>query len=138
MIFSKETTLTITLLDHQFHFLTKKIVYLISFRFREFTAYYSLIYKPNETNEVEEHQPNLLHDCLMKGNYGNSNYLRIIKMMNSNEKMQCPKVYRALRYNNTNKYRFRKKYFHHLLFLFFFISIRKKLLEEICRHVREN
>ena len=84
------------------------------------------INKPNETNEVEQHQPNLLHGCLMKGNNGNSNYLKIIKMMNSKEKMQCPKVYRALRYNTPNKFRFRKKYSHHLLFLFFFISIRKR------------
>ena len=138
MIFSKETTLTITLLDHQLHFLTKEIVYLISFRFREFTAYYSLIYKPNETNEVQEHQPNLLHDCLMKGNNGNSNYLKIIKMMNSNEKMQCPKIYRALSIIPLTNLDFERNIPIIYSFSFFSFRSEKELLEEICRHVREN
>ena len=38
---------------------------LDSFCFAEFSAYCSLIYKPKETNEGEEYQPDLLHDSLM-------------------------------------------------------------------------
>ena len=41
---------------------------LDSFCLEEFTAYYSLIYKPKETNEGEEYQPDLLPDILMEGN----------------------------------------------------------------------
>ena len=117
LIFSKETTLTITLRDHQSHSYT------------EFTAYYSLIYKPKETNEGEEYLP----DSLMKVNLENLNYPKIIKLVNSNEKMQCPKVRR-------DKYGFPEKYIHHLLFLFFFFNFDQKKIfpEEIFAHTREN
>ena len=42
---------------------------LDSFSFPEFTAYYSLIYKPKETNESEEYQPDLVPDSLMEVNH---------------------------------------------------------------------
>ena len=94
-----------------------------SFCFAESTTYYSLIYKPKETNEGEEYQPDLLPDSLMEGNHENLNYPKIIKLMNSNEKMQCWKVRQVLRCHTPNKYRFPEKYTHHLLFLFFLFSI---------------
>ena len=59
---------------------------LDSFCFAEFTAYYSLIYKPKETNEGEEYQPDLRPDSLMEVNCENLNYPKIIKLMDSNEK----------------------------------------------------
>ena len=58
---------------------------LDSFCFAEFAAFYSLIYKPKETNEGEEYQPDLLPDSLMESSHENLNYLKIIKLMNSNE-----------------------------------------------------
>ena len=48
--------------------------------------------------------------------------------MNSNERMQCRKVRRVLRYHIPSKYRFPEKYAHHLLFLFFPIQSEKELL----------
>ena len=57
-----------------------------SFCFAEFTAYYSPMYKPKETNEGEEYQPDLLSDNLTEGNHENLNYPNIVKLMNSNEK----------------------------------------------------
>ena len=57
-----------------------------SFCFAEFTAYYSPMYKPKETNEGEEYQPDLLSDNLTEGNHENLNYPNIIKLMNSNER----------------------------------------------------
>ena len=59
---------------------------LDSFCFAEFIAYYSLIYKPKETNEGEEYQPDLRPDSLMEVNCENLNYPKIIKLMDSNEK----------------------------------------------------
>ena len=59
---------------------------LDSFCFAEFTAYYSLIYKPKETNEGEEYQPDFLPGSLMEVNHENLNYPKIIKLMESNEK----------------------------------------------------
>ena len=48
--------------------------------------------------------------------------------MNSNERMQCRKVRRVLRYHTPNKYSFPEKYAHHLLFLFFpFLSEKEHL-----------
>ena len=74
----------------------------------------------------------------MKGNNGNSNYLKIIKMMNSNEKMQCPKIYRALSIIPLTNLDFERNI--PIIYSFSFFSFRsgKELLEEICRHVREN
>ena len=48
---------------------------LDSFCFVEFTAYYSLIYQPKETNVGEEYQADLLPDSLMEGNHKNLNYI---------------------------------------------------------------
>ena len=59
-----------------------------SFRFAEFPVYYSLIYKPKETNEGEEYQPDLLPVNWIEGNHGNLNYPKIIKLMISSKKMQ--------------------------------------------------
>ena len=100
-------------------FCDEKSSILDSFCFAEFTAYYSLICKPRETNEGEEYQPDLSLDSLMEGNHQNLNYPKIIKLVNSNEKMQCRKVRRVLRYHARNKYRLPEKYAHHLFFLFF-------------------
>ena len=44
------------------------------------------MYKPKETNEGEEYQPDLLSDNLTEGNHENLNYPNIVKLMNSNEK----------------------------------------------------
>ena len=92
---------------------------LDSFCFAEFTAYYSLIYKPKETNESKEYQLDLLPDSLIEVNHEDLNYPKIIKLMNSNERMRCWKVRRVLRYHTPKKYRFPEKYAHHLLVLFF-------------------
>ena len=97
---------------------------LDSFCFAEFSAYCSLIYKPKETNEGEEYQPDLLHDSLMEDNHENLNYPKIIKLMNSNEVSEIAvfKSLPILRYHTPNKYRFPEKNAHHLLFLFPFQS----------------
>ena len=87
-----------------------------------------MIYKPKETNEGEGYQPDLLLDSLMEVNHENLNYPKVIKLMNSNERMQCRKVRRVLRYHAPDKYRFPKKYAHHLLFLFFLFRSEKELL----------
>ena len=87
---------------------------LDSFRFAEFAAYYSLIYKPKETYKGEEYQPDLLLDSLMEVNHENLNYPKITKLMNPNERMQRRKVRRVLRYHNPNKYRLPEKYADHL------------------------
>ena len=100
--------------------------------FAEFTAYHSLIYKPKETNNVEEYQPDLLPDSFIDGNHENLNYPKIIKLMNSNEKMQYRKVRRVLRnhtlisYPISNIYRFPEKYDHHLLYLIYFMFQSEK------------
>ena len=78
--------------------------------------YYCLIYEPKETNKGEEYQPDFLPDSLMEGNHEKLNYLKIMILMNSNEKMQCCKVGRLLWYHTSNKYRFPKKYvFMHII-----------------------
>ena len=100
-------------------FCDEKSSILDSFCFAEFTAYYSLIYKPRKTNEGEEYQPDLSLDSLMEGNHQHLNYPKIIKFVNSNEKMQCRKVRRVLSYHARNKYRLPEKYAHHLFFLSF-------------------
>ena len=68
MIFSEETTLTV-MLQFSVSFCEGKYSILDSFSFPEFTAYYSLIYKPKETNESEEYQPDLLPNSLMEVNH---------------------------------------------------------------------
>ena len=60
---------------------------LDSFCFAEFTVYCSLIYKAKETNEGEEYQSELLPCSLMEVNHENLNYPKIIKLMNSKERM---------------------------------------------------
>ena len=75
---------------------------LDSFCFTEFTAYCSLIYKPKEANEGEEYKPDLLPDSLVERNHENMNYLKIIKLINSNEKIQCRKVRPVLKYHTPN------------------------------------
>ena len=102
-------------------FCAGKYSILGSFCFAEFTAYYSLIYKPKETNEAD--------GSLMEVNHENLSYPKNIKLMDSNEKMHCRKVRRVLRYHTPNKYRFPEKYVHHLLFLFFPFRPEKKFLE---------
>ena len=109
-------------------FCDEKYSILDSFCFTEFTAYYSLIYKPKETKEGEEYQQDLLPDSLMKFNHENLNYPKIIRLMDSNGTMQCRKVHQVFRYHTPNKYRFPKKYTHHLLFLFFFLFRSEKEL----------
>ena len=107
----------------------ENIVYLILFALQNL-LHISLMYKPKETNEGEEYQPHLLPDSLMEVNHENWNYPKIVKLMNSNEKMHCRTIRRVLRYNTPNKYRFREKYAHHLLFLFFLFRSDKELLGE--------
>ena len=108
---------------------------LDSFCFAEFTAHYSLIYKPKEANEGEEYQADLLPDSLTEVNHENLNYPKIIKLMSSNKRMQCRKVHRLFRYHIPNKYRFPEKYVHHLLFLFFSIPIRKSTSRRTFAHI---
>ena len=91
---------------------------LDSFCSAESTSCYSLVYKPKETKEGEEHQPDLPPDSLIESNHENLNYLKIIKLINSNEKMQCRKDRRVLGHHTPNKYGFSEKYAHHLHFLF--------------------
>ena len=50
-----------------------------SFCFAEFTAYYSLRYKPKETDEGEEYKPDLPPDSLMEGNHEDLYYPKITK-----------------------------------------------------------
>ena len=109
-----------------------------SFCFAEFTAHYSLIYKPKEANEGEEYQADLLPDSLIEVNHENLNYPKIIKLMISNERMHCRKVRQVLRYHTLNKYRFPEKYAHHLIFLFFHSDQKKNFSEDICPHIKEN
>ena len=56
----------------------------------------------------------------MEVKHENLSYPRVIKLMASNEQMQCRKVRRVLRYHTPNKYRFPEKYAHHLVFFFRF------------------
>ena len=97
-------------------FCDRKYSIIDSFCFAEFITYYSLIYNPRKTNKGEEYQIDLLPDSLMEGNYKNLHYAKIIKLINSNEKMQCQKVRPVPRYHTPNKYIFPKKYAHHLLY----------------------
>ena len=80
--------------DDQSGFVMENVAYLILFALHNLLHIYILQYKP-----------------------------KIIKLANSNEKMQRRKVRRVLRYHTPNKYRFPEKYAHHLLF--FPVSIRK-------------
>ena len=118
-------------------FCDEKYSILDSFSFAEFTAYCRLIYKPEETNKGEEYQPGLLPESFMEVNHENLNYAKIIKLMDSNEKMQCQKVCRVLRHHTPNKYRFPEKDAQHLLFPFFSVSIRKRASGRTFVHIPE-
>ena len=111
---------------------------LDSFCFAEFTAYYSLIYKPKETNEGEEYQPDLLPDSLMEGNHENLNYPKIIKLMNSNEK-KCSvgKFVEFLGIIPLTNIDFQRNMpIIYFFFFFFHFDQKNNFLEDICLHTR--
>ena len=105
-----------------------KFEILDSFCYAEFLAYYTVIYKTKaDESDDYEYQPDNLPDTVVEGNHIESNYPKKIKLMNSNEKMQCRKVRRVLRYHVPNKYIHPEKYAHHLLLLFFPFRAEEKL-----------
>ena len=71
---------------------------LDSFCFAEFVLYY----KPKEVDQNDDYQPDTLPDSLIEGNHNYRNYPKIIKLMNSNEKMRWCKVRWVLRYHTPN------------------------------------
>ena len=111
---------------------------LDSFCFAEFVSCYTFIYKPKEVDQNEDYQPDALPDSLIEGNHNCCNYPKIIKLMNSNEKMRCRKVRRVLRYHTPSKHQYPEKYAHHLLLLFYPFRSENELLVEPHRHTKEN
>ena len=101
---------------------------LDSFCFAEFVSCYTFIYKPKEVDQNEDYQPDALPDSLIEGNHNCCNYPKIIKLMNSNEKMRCRKVRRVLRYHTPSKHQYPEKYAHHLLLLFYPFRSENELL----------
>ena len=73
---------------------------LDSFYFAEF------VYKPKEVDWNEDYQLDALPDSLIEGNHNCCNYPKIIKFINSNEKMRCCKVRRVFRYHTPNKHHY--------------------------------
>ena len=105
---------------------------LDSFCFAEFVSCYTLIHKPNEID-----QPEALPDTLIEGNHNCCNCPKIIKLMNSNEKIRCRKVRRVLRYYTPSKHQYPEKYVHHLLLLFYSFRSENYLVEPHT-HTKEN
>ena len=69
---------------------------LDSFCFAKLVSCYSLIYKPKKVEEYDDYQPDTLPDSLIEGNHNCYNYPKIIKLMNSNDKICCRIVQRVL------------------------------------------
>ena len=102
---------------------------LDSFCLAEFLANYTLTSEKNESQE--EYQPNILSDDIIEKNHGQNGYPKLIRLMNSNEKMRCRKVRRIIRYHVPNKNKLPEKYAHHLLFLFYPFRSEKELLSGV-------
>ena len=79
-----------------------RYIMLDSFCFAEFVSCYTLYYKPKEVDQNDDYQPDALPDSLIEGNHNYRNYPKIIKLMNSNEKMRWRKVRWVLRYHTPN------------------------------------
>ena len=103
-------------------FCQRRYSMLDSFCFAEFISSYTLIYKPKEVDENDNYRPDALPDSLIESNDKCCNYPKIIKLMNSNDRMRCRKVRRVLRYHTSNKYP------HHLLLLFYPFRSENELL----------
>lgn len=88
----------------------------------EFASYYYKDYK-SDVSETVDAQPEILTDDIPTPLHQNSNdsiFLpRKIRLMNGKEVMKSRKVKAVIRYHTPNKTKEPKKYFHHLLMLYY-------------------
>ena len=77
-------------------FFNGKYSALNNFSYAEFLAYYTL---ENKSSNSCEYQPDELDNSLIERNLEESFYPKHFKIMISEDRMQCPKVRRKLRYH---------------------------------------
>ena len=83
--------------------------------------------KENELDKAEgEYQFHVFTDSLLDNDsYSNP---KVIRLMNCNKRMRCPKVKYVVEYYVPNRYKFPEKYAHLLLFLFSPFRTEEELL----------
>ena len=64
-------------------------------------------------------QPVLLDDGFIEINHGKSNFLKVIQLISSKDKLTCRKVKAVLRYHEPSAHKSMDQYAHHLLFTFY-------------------
>ena len=93
-------------------FCCEKYSLLVSICYIELISCSTLIYNPKEADKNADYQTVALPDSLIEGNHSCCNYPKIVKLLNSNDKMSCSKLSRSLRYHARNKHQDLVKYFH--------------------------
>ena len=85
--------------------------------FAEFLYYYVQPKLRLSTNN--DSQPVVLSDELMETNHDDGQFINIVPLMPSEEKLKCRKVTAVLRYHAPNVNKHLEQYAHHLLFSFY-------------------
>ena len=79
--------------------------------------YYYII---SNTEIENDFQPQELKDEVVEENgYSQNDYPKVILMILSKEKLKCRKIPLMLQYRVLSKERYREKYIHHMLFMYF-------------------
>ena len=92
---------------------------------RRILAYYTI---ENKSSKTCEYQPGKSDDNLIEYNHEEHSYTPQIKLMISEETMQCHKVRRLFRYHVSNKFSSPEKFAYHALLLFYSFRDEKELL----------